>query len=224
MGAPIPEATWIGPGVTAALVTGPLAFIGTIFNVWMTAQLAKRRAMVDTELTELKGQIEKGLAERRYAVEQEIEKLRGEINRGIEDRRRQAEEKLAELRDSLEQRQANKRHFFEQQLELCFSAVESASCLSCEIAPVEWEKARLAFWRLYWGKLSIVEDQAVEAAMVALGKIVPAEPVTTPILPMASLQIPSYKLAHAARDLVLRSWHIEMPEPLEPRVLPRPKE
>ena len=220
----VPDSTWIGPALTAALITGPLALVGTIINGWMTTRLAKRRAAVEGELINLRGEIEKGLAERRAAVEQELETLRGEISLGIENRRRQAEERLTQLRDSLEQRQANKRHFFEQQLELCFDAVEAASRLASEIVPAEWEKARANFWRLYWGKLSIVEDRAVEAAMVALGKIIPTKPVESLKLPMTSLQSPSYKLAHAARDLVLHSWNIEMLEPLQERVLTGPKQ
>jgi hypothetical protein len=112
-----------------------------------------------------------------------------------------------------EQRQANKRPFLEKQLGLCFEAVEAVGRLATETDPGEWEKARLNFWRLYWGALCIVEDDAVENAMVALGELVPAKPKpdVLPILPMASLQMPSLALAHAARDLVLRSWNIKMP-------------
>ena len=73
-----------------------------------------------------------------------------------------------------EQRQANKRPFLEKQLALCFEATETASRIATEPDPNEWEKARLAFWRLFWGPLSIVEDQAVEDAIVKFGNLVPA--------------------------------------------------
>jgi F0F1-type ATP synthase membrane subunit b/b' len=215
---------WTDVQASAALITGVVSLLVASITRKTTMQLGERRAVVDKELIELRGEIEKGLEDRRYEVSQELEKLRAEINHGIEDRRRQAEERLVHLRDTLEQRQANKRHFYEKQLELCFDAVDSASCLSSETDSTKWEKARLAFWRLYWGKLSIVEDRSVEAAMVALGKIVPAKPVDSPNLPMTSLETPSYKLAHAARDLVLRSWDIEMPEPVEERLLSRRKQ
>jgi hypothetical protein len=114
-------------------------------------------------------------------------------------------------RFAIEQRQGNKRPFPEKQLALCFEATETASRLATETNPAEWEKVRLAFWRLYWGPLSIIEDRAVEAAMVELGLLVPPEPVESPALPMTSLRTGSYKLAHAARDLVLASWNVDLP-------------
>ena len=112
---------------------------------------------------------------------------------------------------SAQQTQANRQPFLQKQLELCFQASEAAARLASETDPVEWEKARLTFWRLYWGPLSIVEDRAVETAMVELGQSVPAEPVKAPVLPMTSLQPQSIKLAHAARDLVLTSWNVRLP-------------
>lgn len=112
---------------------------------------------------------------------------------------------------SAERRQANRQPFLQKQLELCFQAAEAAGGLASETDPVQWEKYRLTFWRLYWGPLSIVEDGAVEEAMVTLGKLVPAEPVASPTLPMKSLEDPSYELAHACRDLVLKSWNVDLP-------------
>jgi hypothetical protein len=110
-----------------------------------------------------------------------------------------------------QQRQANREPFLLKQLELSFQASDIASRLATETDAVEWEKARIAFWRLYWGPLSIVEDPAVEGAMVNFGKLVPAQPVNAPKLPMTSLGVPSYKLAHALRDLVLVSWNVDLP-------------
>jgi hypothetical protein len=110
-----------------------------------------------------------------------------------------------------EQRQANRQPFLQKQLELSFQAAETAAKLATETDPAEWEKARTTFWRLYWGPLSIVEDRAVESAMVNLGKLIPPQPVEAPQLPMSSLQVPSYNLAHAVRDLVLDSWNVKLP-------------
>jgi hypothetical protein len=110
-----------------------------------------------------------------------------------------------------QQRQANRQPFLQKQLEVCFEATETAGRLASEANPGEWEKARITFWQLYWGPLSIVEDPGVEAAMVDLGKLVPIEPVNAPKLPMTSLGVPSYRLAHAVRDLVLASWNVDLP-------------
>jgi len=110
-----------------------------------------------------------------------------------------------------QQQQLNRQPFLQKQLELCFQASETAGRLASQTNPVEWEKARLEFWHLYWGPLSIVEDRAVQAAMVNLGHKVPKYPVTAPELPMLELGGPSYRLALAVRDLVLTSWQVNLP-------------
>ncbi|MFY9626430.1 MAG: hypothetical protein WAL40_07560 [Rhodoplanes sp.] len=110
-----------------------------------------------------------------------------------------------------QQQQANRQPFLQKQLELCFQATETAGRLASETDPIEWEKARVTFWRLYWGPLSIVEDRAVETAMVKLGQLVPKEKASAPKLPMHSLGVPSYQLAHAVRQLVLASWNVDLP-------------
>ena len=110
-----------------------------------------------------------------------------------------------------QQQQANRQPFLQKQLELCFQAAETAGRLASETDPAEWEKVRVTFWRLYWGPLSVVEDRAVESAMVELGRLVPDHAVAAPQLPMSALGAPSYKLAHAVRDLVLTSWEVDLP-------------
>ncbi len=111
-----------------------------------------------------------------------------------------------------EQGQANKRPFLEKQLELGFKATETAANLAVTTDIEEWKKARHSFWLLYWGSLSIVEDPNVEQAMVELGKLVPEMDEPVPPLPMSNLQQPSYRLAHAVRGLLLKSWNIELPD------------
>jgi hypothetical protein len=107
--------------------------------------------------------------------------------------------------------QSNRQPFLQKQLELCFEASDTAARLATETDRTEWEKARLRFWRLYWGTLSIVEDTNVEKAMMALGELVPDRPVPQPELPMKSLEEPSLSLAHAARILILKSWNVDLP-------------
>jgi hypothetical protein len=108
--------------------------------------------------------------------------------------------------------QSNKEPFLKEQLRLCFRASELAATLATESDCKKWEEARKEFWQLYWGPLSIVEAPAVESAMVDLGQLIPTGPVDAPKLPMtSSLGVPSYKLAHAVRDLVLASWNVDLP-------------
>ena len=111
---------------------------------------------------------------------------------------------------SVQQAQSNRVPFLTEQLRLAFEASDTAARLATETDAGEWEAARQNFWRLYWGPLGIVEDRAVEAAMVALGSVVPREP-GTPALPMRSLEQPSLRLAHAARNLILESWKVDLP-------------
>jgi hypothetical protein len=109
-----------------------------------------------------------------------------------------------------ERAQANRQPFLQRQLELSFQASEAAARLATETNPAEWETARKAFWRLYWGPLGIVEDRGVEAAMVRLGQLVPRDDAIPP-LPVTDLQQPSLALAHAVRELVLASWDVSLP-------------
>jgi hypothetical protein len=110
----------------------------------------------------------------------------------------------------VQQGQANRQPFLQKQLELTFQTSETASQLATLTNPDDWEKARLKFWLLYWGPLSVVEDRNVETEMVKFGQLVPAQPVANPKLPMTSLEVPSYNLAHALRDLVLISWDVKL--------------
>lgn len=114
---------------------------------------------------------------------------------------------------TLQQQQANRAPFLKEQLQLSFSAVEAVATLASETDPVAWEQARKTFWRLYWGPLSVVEDREVEAQMVALGKLVPPpqQAITAADLPMDALQIPSLKLAQSVRELLLKSWGVDLP-------------
>ena len=59
---------------------------------------------------------------------------------------------------SFEQRSANRRPFLEKQQELLFEAVDTASRLTIERDPVEWEKARRKFYHLLLA-LSVVMDR-----------------------------------------------------------------
>ena len=69
--------------------------------------------------------------------------------------------------------QANKQAFLLEQLKLCFEASDAAASLVTERNGEKWEIARQTFWRLYHGKLCIVEDSDVAAAMYQLGKVIP---------------------------------------------------
>jgi hypothetical protein len=109
--------------------------------------------------------------------------------------------------------QANKEPFLKEQLSLCFRASDVASRLTTESDPTKWNEARLEFWRLYYGPLCIVEDEAVEEAMVLLGYRIPKPEQPIPDrLPIEDngFRKASLTLAHAARKLILDAWDIEI--------------
>ena len=110
----------------------------------------------------------------------------------------------------VQQAQANKRPFLEQQLTICIEATDAASRLATETDLKLWEAERAKFWRLYWGRLALVEDRAVESSMVAFGNAMPQGPITQEDLPIEALQVPSLNLAHAARNLILSSWNVKL--------------
>src|SRR5262245_46171795 len=59
--------------------------------------------------------------------------------------------------------------FLERQLKLYTEASQVAAAIATTGDNSERSKAAKRFWELYWGELALVENQDVEAAMVALG-------------------------------------------------------
>jgi hypothetical protein len=110
----------------------------------------------------------------------------------------------------MQQRQASRRPFLEKQLQISVEATDAASRLATATDPDEWERARQEFWQLYWGRLALVEDRAVEARMVEFGRLIPEGPITRDQLPLTDLSVPSLLLAHAARAMVAKSWRKDL--------------
>ena len=117
---------------------------------------------------------------------------------------------------SAQQSQANRRPFLEQQLAIGVEITETAARLATETDPVKWTEDRATFWRLYWGRLALVEDREVESSMVQMGELIPKGPITANALPTSQLEIPAYELSHAVRGLILESWNVDLP-PLKGR-------
>lgn len=94
------------------------------------------------------------------------------------------------------------RPFLERQLKLYPEASQVAAVLATSTDAAERSVASKRFWQLYWGELALVENQEVEAAMVAFGKGLKGE------APLSELQDLSLQLAHACRRSLDRSWGI----------------
>ena len=113
---------------------------------------------------------------------------------------------------SVNQAKANREPFLRKQMEVAFKASEAVAILASSENPKVWEQARSDFWMLYWGPLSIVEDQDVKDAMMELGGIVPPHPVAdVKMVSMPDIQTKSYRLAKLMRTLMLKSWGAELP-------------
>lgn len=99
-----------------------------------------------------------------------------------------------------------KRPFYTKQLDLCESASGQAAILAAPNGHSrdDLTRARREFWRLYWGPLGIVEDSAVEGAMVKFGQCLEREGCS-------GLKGASLELAHACRELISKSWVLNLP-------------
>ncbi len=62
--------------------------------------------------------------------------------------------------------------FLDRQLKLYTEASQVAAKIATSTNVNEVADANKRFWELYWGELALVENQDVEAAMVALGKAI----------------------------------------------------
>jgi hypothetical protein len=135
------------------------------------------------------------------------------------------EEKIGKVAE--ENRQANRdfsKMFYEKQLEYYAEAVESAAVLANEGPETnDYKTARQKFYRLYWGKLSLVEDKRVEARMVQFelllqnyeGKPTKEERVWDArsktwiplrMVDQSDMQSASLRLAHDARIHTINTW------------------
>jgi hypothetical protein len=98
----------------------------------------------------------------------------------------------------------SRKPFLELQLKLYTEAAQVAGKLAvADIGKEEFQTAVYRFWELYWSELAVVENNAVERAMMkvgeALGKMQKGEP--RKVLEDAVLE-----LAHALHDGIVTEW------------------
>ncbi len=99
-----------------------------------------------------------------------------------------------------------RRGFYEKQFQFYSEASDATATLATEqIGSKDYLEARKNFYRLFWGRLSIVEDRTVEGNMVVFERLLKAyendEGATQSELQQASL-----KLAHAASRYTINVW------------------
>jgi hypothetical protein len=106
--------------------------------------------------------------------------------------------------------------FFERQFSLVFEAVETVSGLAAMSDDAQWKSKLARFWQLYWGELSIVENRALESAMVSFGQAL--HRIRQDFTSRAELELYAYQVARAGRDLLEEAWGLGLePLPLKPQ-------
>ncbi len=105
-----------------------------------------------------------------------------------------------------EQRAEAAKPFLELRQNLYLQALRAAGVLANPDvhSTVELERARKRFTELYVAELSMVEARDVEGQMVDL-----ARAIDPGLLSMTQGQLATYKLAHAIRDSLVRSWGVD---------------
>ena len=110
------------------------------------------------------------------------------------------------------QAQANREPFLKEQLKLVFEASDVVSTLANTTDAKTWAEKRERFWILYWGQLGVVESRLVSRCMQTAGLMIPKPGDPAPPLPMRKLEDISLGLSHAARELILASWQVNLPK------------
>jgi len=95
--------------------------------------------------------------------------------------------------------------FWNRRLDLYVQASQAASNIAVSSSLETAADFRRAFWALYYGPMSVVEDLDVKGAMQEFGRALSA--VERDAGDPKSLQQPAYRLATVLRDSLGRSWN-----------------
>lgn len=98
--------------------------------------------------------------------------------------------------------------FWEKRLTLYFDAAAAAGTLASAPPGPARREAEARFWQLYNGPLAIVEDDAVETAMVSFGRCLSGEEQC----PRETLVRRSLALAHSCRQSIGDTWRLGLTE------------
>jgi hypothetical protein len=98
--------------------------------------------------------------------------------------------------------------YWEKQLALYLEATSTAATLASTDDEAAWNDARNNFWRLYLGPLCMVENAAVESAMVEFG--IALDDAAIDFESRAKLADLSLNLAMACRKSIRTDWKVQM--------------
>jgi hypothetical protein len=112
---------------------------------------------------------------------------------------------IALVQTAVQQAHERQKPFVETQMKYYFEAAETATQIPRMSDEGTRQKLIARFWQLYWGPLAVVEDEEVEAAMVAYGRQLKQDPPNA-----AALETLSLGLARACRASLKRLWVPEL--------------
>jgi hypothetical protein len=108
-----------------------------------------------------------------------------------------------------------RKRFWEEQVALYREATDAAAEIAMSADLAAATDARKRFWKLYWGKLSMIEHKEVERAMITFGttlsdcekgnKTTCFGPIEGE--PPTDLRARAYQLAHCARYSLAVTWN-----------------
>jgi len=100
-----------------------------------------------------------------------------------------------------------RKHFYDVQFSLYAEACEVTSILATEeIGSPDYIEARKKFFRLFWGRLAIVEEVSVESGMVHFKNLLIQYENNPNEINEESLMQASLQLSHAARNYTVNVW------------------
>ncbi len=103
---------------------------------------------------------------------------------------------------------AFRKPYWEKQITLYLEATSTAATLASTDDEHEWDQARNTFWRLYHGPLCLVEDRAVEAAMIDFGMALDEAQID--FGNRSGLSELSLNLAIACRNSIRSDWKVPL--------------
>jgi hypothetical protein len=122
--------------------------------------------------------------------------------------KKQNEDRIIQERENIEQTAKEfRRGFYEKQFQFYSEASDATATLATErIGSKDYNDARQKFYRLFWGRLSIVEDKTVEAKMVIFDGLLNSYEQKGNEVTQTDLQQASLELAHAASRYTINVW------------------
>ena len=128
-----------------------------------------------------------------------------EFRKQNEEKKQQEVARVQQEKDRFEQTAKEfRKDFYEKQLEYYAEATEATATLATENkSSKDYAEARKKFYRLFWGKLSIVEDKSVEKRMVEFEELLQQAEAGDA---GTDLEQASYRLARDARKYTLEVW------------------